>query len=309
MFTNYLIQPSDITKEDLNGLMELASKIMKNPEKYQNVCKGKIAALLFFEPSTRTKLSFETAMLKLGGQVIGFSDPNVSSRKKGESLADTLKTVENYADIIVMRHEKSGAALHASKQIEIPLINAGDGGNQHPTQTMADLLTIKEAKGKVQDLKIGFCGDLMFGRTVHSLVEALTYYDNIEYSFISPEELKLPDYFKEYTLKKNNLDYKEYERLEDVIGELDILYMTRVQKERFFNEEDYIRLKDYFVLTDEILEEAKDDLAILHPLPRNMEIDPSVDDDPRAWYFRQTKYGMYMRMALLITMLGVGVND
>lgn len=309
MFTNYLIQPTDLTKEELNDLMSLAEKIMKDPVKYQKACEGKIAALLFFEPSTRTRLSFEAAMLRLGGEVIGFSDLSSSSRKKGESLADTLRTVENYSDIVVMRHPKSGSALHASKNIEIPLINAGDGGNQHPTQTLADLLTIKESKGEIANLKVGFCGDLMFGRTVHSLVEALTLYDGMEYVFISPEELKLPEYFKEVVLKKNDLDYEEYDRLEDCIDELDILYMTRVQKERFFNEEDYIRLKDYFILTDEILEEAKEDLVILHPLPRVNEIDVSVDEDPRAWYFRQAKFGMYMRMALLMTMLGVTVDD
>lgn len=309
MFTNYLIQPTDLTKEELNDLMSLAEKIMKDPVKYQKACEGKIAALLFFEPSTRTRLSFEAAMLRLGGEVIGFSDLSSSSRIKGESLADTLRTVENYSDIVVMRHPKSGSALHASKNIEIPLINAGDGGNQHPTQTLADLLTIKESKGEIANLKVGFCGDLMFGRTVHSLVEALTLYDGMEYVFISPEELKLPEYFKEVVLKKNDLDYEEYDRLEDCIDELDILYMTRVQKERFFNEEDYIRLKDYFILTDEILEEAKEDLVILHPLPRVNEIDVSVDEDPRAWYFRQAKFGMYMRMALLMTMLGVTVDD
>lgn len=309
MFTNYLIQPTDLTKEELNDLMSLAEKIMKDPVKYQKACEGKIAALLFFEPSTRTRLSFEAAMLRLGGEVIGFSDLSSSSRKKGESLADTLRTVENYSDIVVMRHPKSGSALHASKNIEVPLINAGDGGNQHPTQTLADLLTIKESKGEIANLKVGFCGDLMFGRTVHSLVEALTLYDGVEYVFISPEELKLPEYFKEVVLKKNDLDYEEYDRLEDCIDELDILYMTRVQKERFFNEEDYIRLKDYFILTDEILEEAKEDLVILHPLPRVNEIDVSVDEDPRAWYFRQAKFGMYMRMALLMTMLGVTVDD
>lgn len=300
-----LLEPTDFSVEELEEIMGLAQDIIKNPENYQEACRGKLLATLFYEPSTRTRLSFEAAMLRLGGQVIGFSDASSSSVKKGESLPDTVRTVACYADIIAMRHPKEGAPRYVAEFTETPIINAGDGGHQHPTQTLADILTIREAKGQFKDLTIGLCGDLKFGRTVHSLIKTMCRYENINFVLISPDELKLPEYIKTQVLDKSNCPYEEVERLEEVIDRLDILYMTRVQKERFFNEADYIRLKDSYILDLEKLERAKEDLAILHPLPRVNEIATEVDSDSRAWYFRQAKYGMFMRMALIAKVLGV----
>jgi len=301
----HLIDPMDFSLEELDEIFVLAGDIIADPVKYSDSMKGKLLATLFYEPSTRTRFSFEAAMLRLGGQVIGFSEPGSSSVSKGESVADTIKTVGCYADIAVMRHPKEGAPKVASMYSDIPLINAGDGGHQHPTQTLTDLLTIKTVKGRLSDLTIGFCGDLKFGRTVHSLIKALSRYENIKIVLISPEELKVPDYISDEILIKNNMEFKEAERIEDEIGNLDILYMTRVQKERFFNEDDYIRLKDRFILDKEKMELAKDSMIILHPLPRVNEIDYEIDDDPRAMYFKQAKYGMYVRMALMLKLLGV----
>lgn len=301
----HLIDPMDFTLEELEEIFELAGDIINNPVKYSESMKGKLLATLFYEPSTRTRFSFEAAMLRLGGQVIGFSEPGSSSVSKGESVADTIKTVSCYADIAVMRHPKEGAPKVASMYSEIPVINAGDGGHQHPTQTLTDLLTIKTEKGRLSDMTIGFCGDLMFGRTVHSLIKALSRYKGIKIVLISPEELMIPDYIKHEILMKNNIDFKEAERIEDEIGNLDILYMTRVQKERFFNEDDYIRLKDRFILDKEKMELAGENLMVLHPLPRVNEIDYEIDEDPRAMYFKQAKYGMYARMALMLKLLGV----
>lgn len=301
----HLIDPMDFTLEELEEIFELAGDIINNPVKYSESMKGKLLATLFYEPSTRTRFSFEAAMLRLGGQVIGFSEPGSSSVSKGESVADTIKTVSCYADIAVMRHPKEGAPKVASMYSEIPVINAGDGGHQHPTQTLTDLLTIKTEKGRLSDMTIGFCGDLMFGRTVHSLIKALSRYEGIKIVLISPEELMIPDYIKHEILMKNNIDFKEVERIEDEIGNLDILYMTRVQKERFFNEDDYIRLKDRFILDKEKMELASENLMVLHPLPRVNEIDYEIDEDPRAMYFKQAKYGMYARMALMLKLLGV----
>jgi aspartate carbamoyltransferase catalytic subunit len=295
----------DFTTGELEGIFELAGDIIADPVKYGDSMKGKLLATLFYEPSTRTRFSFEAAMLRLGGQVIGFSEPGSSSVAKGESVADTIKTVACYADIAVMRHPKEGAPKIASLYSEIPLINAGDGGHQHPTQTLTDLLTIKTEKGRLGDLTIGFCGDLKFGRTVHSLIKALSRYDNIRIVLISPEELKVPEYIRNEILMKKNIDFTEAERLEDVIGGLDILYMTRVQKERFFNEDDYIRLKDRFILDSEKMELAPEGMLVLHPLPRVNEIAVEIDSDPRAVYFKQAKYGMYVRMALMLKLLGV----
>jgi len=301
----HLIDPMDFSLEELDEIFVLAGDIIADPVKYSDSMKGKLLATLFYEPSTRTRFSFEAAMLRLGGQVIGFSEPGSSSVSKGESVADTIKTVGCYADIAVMRHPKEGAPKVASMYSDIPLINAGDGGHQHPTQTLTDLLTIKTVKGRLSDLTIGFCGDLKFGRTVHSLIKALSRYENIKIVLISPEELKVPDYISDEILIKNNMEFKEAERIEDEIGNLDILYMTRVQKERFFNEDDYIRLKDRFILDKEKMELAKDSMIILHPLPRVNEIAYEIDDDPRAMYFKQAKYGMYVRMALMLKLLGV----
>lgn len=300
-----LIDPMDFTLEELEELFNLADKIIENPKKYSKVCEGKLLATLFYEPSTRTRLSFEAAMLRLGGKVLGFSDSNSSSVSKGESLGDTIKTVGCYADIIAMRHPKEGAARVATMNSDIPVINAGDGGHQHPTQTLADLLTIRNVKGKFSNHVIGLCGDLKFGRTVHSLVKALSRYENNKFILISPNELKIPDYIKEEILKKKNIEFVEVERLEEVIEELDILYMTRVQKERFFNEEDYIRLKDSYILDTEKMKMAKDDMIVLHPLPRVNEISYEIDSDPRAYYFKQAKFGMFVRMALISKLLGV----
>lgn len=293
----------DFTPEELMQLIELAQDIIDNPEKYSKACEGKKLATLFFEPSTRTRLSFEAAMYELGGNVLSVTDANSSSAAKGESVADTAKTVSCYADIIAMRHPKEGAALVAANNATIPVINAGDGGHCHPTQTLADLLTIYREKGRFDNLVVGLCGDLKFGRTVHSLLNALSRYSNMKFILISPEELKVPSYVKKDVLKKNNIDYVQTTDFESVIPELDILYMTRVQRERFFNEEDYLRLKDRYILTPEKLENAKPDLSILHPLPRVNEISVQIDKDPRACYFKQVLNGKYMRMALILTLL------
>jgi len=301
----HLIDPQDFTVEELDEIFSLAEEIIKNPEDFAHTCEGKILGTLFYEPSTRTRLSFETAMLRLGGKVVGFSEPSSSSVAKGENLPDTIRTVGSYTDIIAMRHPKEGAPKYASQFSPVPLINAGDGGHQHPTQTLTDLLTIKIAKGKISNLTIGLCGDLKFGRTVHSLIKAMSRYENIKFILISPNELQIPKYIKTEVLDRKLINYIEVERLEDVIDSLDILYMTRVQKERFFNEADYIRLKDSYILDREKLKSAKKDLTILHPLPRVNEISMEVDSDPRAWYFKQVKFGMFVRMALIAKVLGV----
>lgn len=298
-----LIDILDFTVNELDELIATANDIIANPEKYSEKCKGKKLATLFFEPSTRTRLSFEAAMLELGGSVIGFSEANSSSASKGESVADTAKVISCYADIIAMRHPKEGAPLVAAQNASIPVINAGDGGHNHPTQTLADLLTIQREKGGFNNLTVGFCGDLKFGRTVHSLINALSRYEGINVVLISPEELKLPSYVKKDVLKKNNIPYKQTTDLESVMPELDILYMTRVQRERFFNEEDYLRLKDSYVLEPKKLKNAKSDLCIMHPLPRVNEISVAVDDDPRACYFKQVLNGKYIRMALILKLL------
>ncbi len=300
----YLINPLDFSVEEIDKLLSLANDIEKNPEKYKEACKGKKLATLFYEPSTRTRLSFEAAMLNLGGSVLGFSEATSSSASKGESVADTIRIVSCYADIVAMRHPKEGAALVAANNSSIPVINAGDGGHQHPTQTLTDLLTIKSLKGRLNNITIGLCGDLKFGRTVHSLINALLRYDNVKFVLISPPELKVPKYIIE-RIEAAGAEYKEVTKLEDVIGELDLLYMTRVQKERFFNEEDYIRLKDSFVLDKKKMKMAKEDMLVLHPLPRVNEISVEVDKDPRAVYFKQAQYGVYVRMALILTLLEV----
>lgn len=300
-----LIDPMDFTTEEIEEILNLGDDIIRNPEKFAHVCNGKILATLFYEPSTRTRFSFEAAMLRLGGQVIGFSEPNSSSVAKGESVADTIRTVGCYADIAVMRHPKEGAPNVASIYTEIPFINAGDGGHHHPTQTLTDLLTIRSAKGKLSDLTIGLCGDLKFGRTVHSLIKAMSRYKNNKFVLVSPNELRVPDYIREVVLEKNNIDFVEVDKLDDVIGSLDMLYVTRVQRERFFNEEDYIRLKDSYILDSEKMKKASDNMIVLHPLPRVNEIAYEVDDDPRAYYFKQAKYGMFVRMALISKLLGL----
>ena len=301
----HLIDPQDFSVEELDQIFSLAEEIINNPENFTHLCNGKILGTLFYEPSTRTRLSFESAMLRLGGEVVGFSEPSSSSVTKGENLPDTIRTVAAYTDIIAMRHPKEGAPKYASQFSNVPLINAGDGGHQHPTQTLADLLTIRIAKGNLTNLSIGLCGDLKFGRTVHSLIKAMSRYENIKFILISPNELQVPKYIKTEVLDRKLIDYIEVERLEDVIERLDILYMTRVQKERFFNEADYIRLKDSYILDKEKLKSAKEDLTILHPLPRVNEISMEVDNDPRAWYFKQVRYGMFVRMALIAKLLGV----
>ena len=300
-----IINILDLSAGEIDQLIAVADDIMAQPEKYNDVCRHKILATLFFEPSTRTRLSFESAMLSLGGQVIGFSGADSSSAAKGETIADTIEVVNGYADIIAMRHPKEGAPLVASMHSEVPVINAGDGGHNHPTQTLTDLLTIQREKGRFNDLTVGFCGDLKFGRTVHSLISALSRYTGIKIVLISPEELKLPSYVKNEALKKHNIPYEQTTDLEAVMPQLDILYMTRVQRERFFNEEDYLRLKDSYILTPEKLRTAKPDLCILHPLPRVNEISVAVDDDPRACYFKQVKNGRYIRMALILKLLGI----
>lgn len=300
-----LIDPKDFSTEEMDEIFQLTNEIIKKPEDYTHICDGRILATLFYEPSTRTRFSFEAAMLRLGGSIIGFSEPGSSSVKKGESLPDTLRTVAAYSDVIVMRHTKEGAPKYGAKYCPVPLINGGDGGHQHPTQTLTDLYTILNTRGRLDNMTIGFCGDLKFGRTVHSLIKAISRYENIKLVFISPSELQVPDYIKTEVTKEHGIEYKEVERLEDIIGDLDVLYMTRVQKERFFNEADYVRLKDSYILDLKKLESAKEDLAILHPLPRVNEISMEVDDDPRAKYFIQAKYGMYVRMALIAKLLGV----
>lgn len=301
----HLIDPMDLSVEEVDHLLVLAQDIIDNKEKYSEVCKGKKLATLFFEPSTRTRLSFEAAMMELGGNVLGFSSASSSSSTKGESVGDTVNIVSCYADIIAMRHYKEGAPMLASMKSDVPIINAGDGGHNHPTQTLADLLTIKREKGRLNNMTIGFCGDLMFGRTVHSLIKAMSRYEGIKFILISPDELKLPDYIRTEVIEKNNIPYEEISSLEDAIGSLDVLYMTRVQKERFFNEADYIRLKDTYILDKSKLALARPDLSILHPLPRVNEISVEVDDDPRACYFRQALNGKYVRMALIMDLLGL----
>ena len=303
----HLISPLDFSVEELDKLLDLANDIENNPDKYAEACKRKKLATCFYEPSTRTRLSFEAAMLNLGGSVLGFAGADSSSAAKGESVSDTIRVISSYADICAIRHPKEGAALVAASKSEIPVINAGDGGHQHPTQTLTDLLTIRSLKGRLDNITIGLCGDLKFGRTVHSLIHALVRYDNVKFVLISPEELRVPEYIREDVLKANGIEYKEVERLEDAIGELDALYMTRVQRERFFNEEDYIRLKDFYVLNKAKMDMAKEDMLVLHPLPRVNEIAVEVDDDPRAVYFKQAKYGVYVRMALILTLLGIEV--
>ncbi len=300
-----LIEPMDLTLEELDEILDLADQIIADPSEFADVCKGKVLGTLFYEPSTRTRLSFEAAMLRLGGSVMGFSSGESSSAAKGESVADTIKTVACYADIAAMRHPKEGAPKVAAMNTDMPVINAGDGGHQHPTQTLTDLLTIRSLKGKLNNFTIGICGDLKFGRTVHSLIKALSRYENIKFVLISPEELRIPEYIREEILVRNGIEFKEVERLENVMEELDVLYMTRVQKERFFNEADYIRLKDSYIVNNEKLEKAKIDMIILHPLPRVNEISVEVDSDPRACYFKQAKYGMFVRMALIMKLLGV----
>lgn len=301
----HLLSPLDLSVDELDELLNLASDIAANPAKYSECCHGKKLATLFYEPSTRTRLSFETAMLNLGGSVIGFSSADSSSASKGESVSDTIRVISCFADICAMRHPKEGAPLVASMHSSIPVINAGDGGHQHPTQTLADLMTIKELKGGFDNLTIGFCGDLKFGRTVHSLIESLVRYNNVKFVLISPKELQVPGYIRNDVLMASGNEFEEVERLEDAIPKLDILYMTRVQKERFFNEEEYMRMKDYYILDKAKMELAKDDMIVLHPLPRVNEISVEVDDDPRACYFKQVKYGMYMRMALILKLLEV----
>ena len=302
----HLMSPLDLSKEELDDLLTLASDIEKNPKKYAHVCDDKRLATCFYEPSTRTRLSFEAAMMNLGGKVLGFSSAGSSSAAKGESVADTIRVVSCYADICAMRHPKEGAPLVASMASSIPVINAGDGGHQHPTQTLTDLLTIRSLKGRLDNLTIGLCGDLKFGRTVHSLIEALVLrYSNVKFVLISPEELRVPSYIREDILEKHNVEFEEVERLEDALPKLDILYMTRVQKERFFNEEDYVRMKDFYILDKQKMELAPKDMYILHPLPRVNEIAVEVDDDPRAAYFKQAQYGVYVRMALILTLLEV----
>ena len=304
----HLMSPLDLTKEELDDLLTLASDIEKNPVKYAHVCDDKRLATCFYEPSTRTRLSFEAAMMNLGGKVLGFSSAGSSSAAKGESVADTIRVVSCYADIYAMRHPKEGAPLVASMASSIPVINAGDGGHQHPTQTLTDLLTIRSLKGRLDNLTIGLCGDLKFGRTVHSLIEALVLrYSNVKFVLISPEELRVPSYIREDILEKHNVEFEEVERLEDALPKLDILYMTRVQKERFFNEEDYVRMKDFYILDKQKMELAPKDMYILHPLPRVNEIAVEVDDDPRAAYFKQAQYGVYVRMALILRLLEVEV--
>ena len=298
-----LISILDLSVAEIDELVATANDIIENPKKYSEICKGKKLATLFFEPSTRTRLSFEAAMYELGGNVIGFSEAQSSSAAKGESVADTAKTISCYADIIAMRHPKEGAPLVAANNASIPVINAGDGGHNHPTQTLADLLTIQREKGRFNGLTVGFCGDLKFGRTVHSLIEAMSRYEGIKFVLISPEELKVPSYVKNEAIKKRGIPYKQTTDLESVMPELDILYMTRVQRERFFNEEDYLRLKDSYILTPSKLRNAKDDLCIMHPLPRVNEISVAIDNDPRACYFKQVLYGKYMRMALILKLL------
>ena len=301
----HLIDPLDFSVEEIDALLDLAGEIERNREKYSHLCDGKTLATLFYEPSTRTRLSFEAAMLNLGGSVLGFSSADSSSAAKGESVSDTIRVISSYADICAIRHPKEGAAYVAASKSSIPVINAGDGGHQHPTQTLTDLLTIHSLKGRLSNMTVGLCGDLKFGRTVHSLIHALARYSGIRFVLISPPELKIPDYIRETVLDANGIEYRETTNLDDAMEELDILYMTRVQRERFFNEEDYIRMKDCYILDKEKMKFAKPDMFILHPLPRVNEISVEVDDDPRAAYFKQAEYGVYIRMALIMTLLEV----
>ena len=303
----HLMSPLDLSTDELEELMDLALEIEKEPAKYAHACDGKILATCFYEPSTRTRLSFEAAMLHLGGQVLGFASADSSSAAKGESVSDTIRVISCYADICAMRHPKEGAPMVAASKALIPVINAGDGGHQHPTQTLTDLHTIRSMKGRLDNLTIGLCGDLKFGRTVHSLVKALIRYPNISFVFISPEELRIPDYIRDDVLRRNNIPFEEVIRLENVMSTLDILYMTRVQRERFFNEEDYVRLKDFYLLNKDKMQYAKEDMLVLHPLPRVNEISVEIDDDPRAAYFKQAKYGMYIRMALILKLLEIDI--
>lgn len=304
----HLMSPLDFSVDELDKLLDLANDIEKYPQKYAHACEGKKLATCFYEPSTRTRLSFEAAMLNLGGSVLGFASADSSSAAKGESVSDTIRIISCYADICAMRHPKEGAPLVASQKSRIPVINAGDGGHQHPTQTLTDLLTIRSLKGRLGNLTIGLCGDLKFGRTVHSLISALIRYPGIRFVLISPEELRIPSYIREDVLAANNIPFTEVERLEDAMPDLDVLYMTRVQKERFFNEEDYVRLKNFYILTKAKMDLAKDDMLVLHPLPRVNEISVEVDDEPRAAYFRQAQYGVYVRMALILTLLDIRVD-
>ncbi len=301
----HLLNPLDFSVEEIEALLDLASDIEKHPQKYAHVCDGKKLATLFYEPSTRTRLSFESAMLRLGGSVLGFSSADSSSAAKGESVSDTIRVISCYADICAMRHPKEGAPMVASVHSSIPVINAGDGGHQHPTQTLTDLMTIRSLKGRLDNLTVGLCGDLKFGRTVHSLINALVRYTGIRFVLISPPELRIPDYIREDVLEAKGIEYREVENLDEAMPELDILYMTRVQKERFFNEEDYIRMKDCYILDRQKMALAREDMFVLHPLPRVNEISVEVDDDPRAAYFRQVQYGVYVRMALIMTLLEV----
>jgi aspartate carbamoyltransferase catalytic subunit len=303
------MSPLDLSVQELDEIMDLAADMEAHPKKYAHVCDGLKLATLFYEPSTRTRLSFETAMLNMGGSIIGFHSGNTSSATKGESVADTIRVVSCFADICAMRHPKEGAAMVAASKSKIPVINAGDGGHQHPTQTLADLMTIRQCKGYLGNMTVGICGDLKFGRTVHSLISALARYNNVRFVLISPEELRLPDYVKEDVLDANGIHYEEKIRLEEALPDLDILYMTRVQKERFFNEDDYVRMKDFYILDAEKMKLARKDMYVLHPLPRVNEISVDVDDDPRAAYFKQVYWGMYMRMALMYTLLELGDDE
>ena len=305
----HLIDPLDFSVEEIDALLDLAGEIERNREKYSHLCDGRTLATLFYEPSTRTRLSFEAAMLNLGGRVLGFASADSSSAAKGESISDTIRVVSCYADICAIRHPKEGAPKVASQFSGIPVINAGDGGHQHPTQTLTDLLTIRSLKGRLGDLTIGLCGDLKFGRTVHSLIKSLSRYQGIRFALISPDELRLPDYIRKEVLDREEIPYEEVSDLEDVMGKLDILYMTRVQRERFFNEEDYVRLKDCYILTSKKMAAAKPDMAVLHPLPRVNEIATEVDSDPRAAYFKQAQYGVYVRMALIATLLNLAGRE
>ncbi len=301
----HLLSPLDLSITEINDLLDLAKDIEKDPKKYSHKCDGKKLATLFYEPSTRTRLSFEAAMINLGGSVLGFSSANSSSASKGESVSDTIRVISCYADICAMRHPKEGAPMVAASKSGIPVINAGDGGHQHPTQTLTDLMTIRQLRGSLDNFTIGLCGDLKFGRTVHSLINSLIRYKNVKFILISPKELRVPDYIREDVLKDNNVEFEEVEKLEDVMPKLDILYMTRVQRERFFSEDEYLRMKDFYILDKDKMKYAKKDMYILHPLPRVNEISVELDDDPRAAYFKQVQYGVYVRMALILTLLGL----
>ena len=301
----HLLSPLDLSVDETEDLLNLASRIAKDPEKFSHCCDGKKLATLFYEPSTRTRLSFEAAMINLGGSVLGFSSADSSSASKGESVSDTIRVISCYADICAMRHPKEGAPMVAAEKSGNPVINAGDGGHQHPTQTLTDLMTIRELRGSLDNFTIGLCGDLKFGRTVHSLIRSLIRYKNVKFILISPKELRVPDYIREDVLIHNNVEFEEVERLEDVIPQLDILYMTRVQKERFFSEDEYLRMKDFYILNKEKMAAAKDNMYVLHPLPRVNEISVEIDDDPRAAYFKQVQFGVYVRMALILTLLGL----